>query len=143
MIKALTKHMLVRYFISGSIAAGTNICILSFLYYVIGLYYLAASVVAFLVSFFVSLSLHKFWTFRDNSLTQMPVQMSKYLFSNVFGLLMNTFLLYFFVDYLHIYVFLAQVFASLAVACVTFFISRDYIFQNGQYKVANKISNAI
>jgi putative flippase GtrA len=131
-MKYLTKHLLVRYVISGGTSATVNLLTLSILYYIFHIYYLIASVFAFLVAFFVSLGLHKFWTFKDSSMNGVHKQAGKYLASSIFGLAINTSFLYIFVDYFHIYVFLGQIFAGLITASVTFFISRDHIFNNGK-----------
>ena len=127
--------MLVRYVISGGTSASVNIAVLSLLYYIFHIYYLLASVISFLVSWFVSLFLQKFWTFRDRSTKGIHKQAGMYLVSSLLGLAINTSLLYIFVDYLHFYVFLGQVFAGVITASVTFFISRDHVFKNGKISV--------
>ncbi|MEI6843432.1 MAG: GtrA family protein [bacterium] len=137
-MKFLTKHLVVRYVISGGTSASVNIAILSILYYIFHMYYLLASVFAFIVAFFVSLVLQKFWTFRDHSTKDMHLQIGKYLVSSLFGLAINTALLYIFVDHFHFYVFLGQVFAGIITASITFFISRNHVFTNGEHFSGNK-----
>lgn len=127
-MKGLTKHLLVRYVISGGTSAGINLSILSLLYYVFHIYYIMASIVAFMVAFFVSLILHKFWTFGDHSMIDIHKQAGKYLANSLLGLVINTFILFICVDILHLYVYMGQIVAGILTACVTFFISRDYIF---------------
>jgi len=129
--------MLVRYIISGGISATVNLAVLSILYYIFDMYYLLASIFSFLVAFFVSLTLHKFWTFEDHSMKGASLQAGKYLVSSIFGLIINTSFLYIFVDFMHLYVFLGQIFAGIITASVTFFISRDHIFKNGKALVKN------
>jgi putative flippase GtrA len=131
-MKRFTKHLIIRYIISGGTSAAVNLAILSILYYIFHVYYILASVISFLISFFISLILQKFWTFQDKSTDGMHLQIGKYLLSSLFGLSINTFLLYVFVDHVHFYVFFSQILAGLITACVTFFISRDYIFNTSQ-----------
>ncbi len=140
-MKRFTKHILIRYIISGGTSAVVNLTTLSVLYYILGIYYLIASVFSFAVAFFVSLTLHKFWTFQDYSRVDMHLQIGKYLMSSVFGLSINTLLLYIFVDHFHFYVFLGQIFAGAITASITFFISRDIIFKKG--KVVVKVDESI
>jgi putative flippase GtrA len=85
--------------------------------------------ISFAVSFFVSLILQKFWTFRDSSTHAMHLQAGKYLASSLFGLGINTLLLYILVDHFHLFVYIGQFIAGGLTASITFFISRDIVFQ--------------
>lgn len=128
-MKRLTKHLIIRYLIAGGTSALINLGVLSLLYYVFGVYYLYAAIVASVVAFFVSLVLHKFWTFQDFSRTDMHVQAGKYMVTSLFGLGLNTLFLYILVDHFHLFVYLAQIVAGGSVACITFFISRGLVFK--------------
>lgn len=127
-MRQLTKHLIVRYIISGGTSAGVNLSVLSLLYYVFHIYYITASIVSFIVAFFFSLVLHKFWTFGDHSLDGVHKQAGKYLANSILGLIINTSILFVCVDLFHLYVFIGQIIAGILTAGVTFFISRDYIF---------------
>lgn len=125
----LTKHLIVRYLIAGGTSASVNLGLLSLLYYVYGVYYLHAAIIASVVAFFVSLILHKYWTFEDYSRENIHIQIGKYMMTSLFGLLLNTVFLYVLVDHLHFFVYLGQVIAGGSVACITFFISRGLVFK--------------
>lgn len=129
-MKRFTKHLVVRFVLSGGISAFVNVATLSILYYVFGLFYITASIVAFVVAFFFSLTLQKFWTFKDKSLNGLHWQTGKYLATSLFGLGINTFFLYIFVDHFNFYVFLAQILAGFLTGICTFFLSSDYVFNN-------------
>ena len=135
-MKRFTKHLIVRYIISGGTSAVINLGTLSFLYYIKHMYYIYAAIIAFIVSFLVSLVLQKFWTFEDHSRNNLSVQIGKYLITSLLGLSLNTFILYVLVDHLHLYVYVGQIIAGGLVACVTFFISRKYVFK-GQTVLVN------
>ena len=128
-MKRLTKHLIIRYLIAGGTSALINLGVLSLLYYVFGVYYLYAAIVASVVAFFVSLVLHKFWTFQDFSRQDMHIQAGKYMVTSLFGLGLNTLFLYILVDHFHLFVYLAQIVAGGSVACITFFISRGLVFK--------------
>lgn len=132
MIRKFTKYTIVRYVISGTTSASVNLFVLYLFNTVIGLFYLTASIIAFCVAFFVSLGLHKFWTFKDHSLEGAHKQGAIYLLTSLFGLSLNTMLMYIFVSLLHIWVLVAQIFAGLLVASFTFFISKHIVFKNGK-----------
>lgn len=138
-MKRFTKHLIVRYVISGGTSAAINLATLSLLYYVFNIYYIFASIVAFIVSFFISLVLHKFWTFEDKSTHGVHKQAGKYLISSILGLIINTTILYICVDLVHMYVFLGQIIAGVLTASVTFFISRDHIFNQIEKKIEKSI----
>lgn len=131
-MKRLTQHLIVRFIISGGTSAFVNIAILSLLYYVFHVYYLLASVIAFLISFIVSLVLQKFWTFQDHSMVDAHVQAGKYLATSLVGLGINTVILYVCVEHFHFYVFMGQLVAGTITACCTFFLSRNYVFNSAQ-----------
>lgn len=135
-MKRFTKHLIVRYVISGGTSAMINLGTLSFLYYIKHIYYIYAAIIAFIVSFLVSLVLQKFWTFEDRSRDNLSMQVGKYLMTSLLGLSLNTFILYVLVDHLHLYVYAGQIIAGGLVACVTFFISRRYVFK-GQTVLIN------
>jgi putative flippase GtrA len=131
-MKKLTKHLVVRYVISGGTAAVFNLAVLSLLYYIFHVYYILASVVSFTLAFMVSLILQKFWTFQDRSMHKVHRQAGKYLANSVFGLVVNTAVLYICVSRFHFYVFIGQIIAGIVTAFCTFFISRDYIFNQNR-----------
>jgi putative flippase GtrA len=94
------------------------------------MHYLLAAILAFMVAFCVSFVLQKFWTFRDVSRVDMHKQVLLYLTTSLFGLSINTLLMYIFVDHLKVNVIISQIFAGAMVACCTFFLSRHIVFKN-------------
>ncbi len=135
--KILHEHVFFRYVISGSTSAVVDLSVLYVLNSVLHMQYLISAILAFLVAFGVSFSLHKFWTFRTDIQHDSRKQIMLYLGTSLCGLLLNTGLMYLFVDYmlehivldLHVRVIIAQVFAGLLVACCTFFVSRNLVFK--------------
>lgn len=130
-MKRFTKHLIVRYLISGGTSAGINLILLSLFYYIFHIYYIYSAIIASIIAFFVSLVLHKFWTFEDFSQANIHLQIGKYIANSIFGLLLNTGFLYILVEYFRLYVYISQVIAGGLVATITFFISRNLIF-NGK-----------
>ena len=130
MIRAFTKHLLVRYIISGGTAATVDLSLLYVFNFILGMNYLLAATLAFALAFSVSFVLQKFWTFKDVSTEGIHKQTFIYLGTSLFGLILNTLLMYVFVSFFHINVIVAQILAGGLVACCTFFISRDFVFKN-------------
>ncbi|MCR4334672.1 MAG: glycosyltransferase [Patescibacteria group bacterium] len=128
-VHKLTKHLLFRYIISGGTAAFVDLVLLYIFNTVFDIHYIYASIMAFIVAFFVSFILQKFWTFKNLSKENIHKQVVMYLGSSLFGLSLNTLLMYIFVDYFHLFVLLSQIFAGGLVACCSFFISKKLIFK--------------
>lgn len=129
MIKRLTKHLLVRYFISGSISATVNLALFFVLHHVYQVYYITSSIIAFIVAFLISLVLQKFWTFKDRSMDNIHRQIGKYLLTSLVGLLIDIIVLYVCVEYFRFYALIGQIVAGLLTACCTFFLSRHFVFK--------------
>ena len=128
MISKLTKHLIVRYIISGGTSAVVNLTFFSLFFYIFHIYYIISNVIAFVIAFCVSLVLQKFWTFRDHSIDNIHIQSLLYLFSSLFGLVVNTLVLYICVDFLGILPIFGVIIAGISTALCTFPISRKYIF---------------
>jgi len=123
-----SRYVGLRYFISGGTAGVTDIALLYIFHEILGIYYLTSAALAFIVAFFVSFLLHKYWTFKSHE-EEIRRQMSMYLLSSLFGLFLNTVLMYVFVDYFHLNVIISQVIVGLMVASVSFFVSRNLVFK--------------
>lgn len=130
MVKYLTQYMIVRYVVAGGTSATVDLSLLYLLNDVLHLHYLPAAILAFCGAFGVSFVLHKFWTFKNASRHKMHHQVGLYLLTSLFGLLLNTLLMYIFVSHLHFHVLIAQVIVGLLVACCTFFLSRNIVFKH-------------
>jgi len=127
-IKFLTRHVLLRYLLSGGTAGLSLLASLYILNYLLGIHYLVASIMAFVVAFLVSFVLHKFWTFKSHE-EKVHKQVVLYMGATLSSLGLNTFLLYIFVDHFHMQVLFSQMIVGFLVAFVTFFISRKYVFK--------------
>lgn len=120
---------LLRYLVSGSTAAVVDLGLLFVFTDLFNVHYLWSAIFAFVGAFFVSFLLQKFWTFQDTSVDRVHAQATLYFVVAVVNLALNTFLMYVFVDGLHVGYLLAQVIASGLIACESFFISRHVVFK--------------
>lgn len=126
-----TKHVLIRFIISGGTSASVNLLLLYLLNTVFEIYYLTSAVIAFIGAFGVSFTLHKFWTFKSHN-DKAHKQVVMYLQTSLLALLLNTFLMYVFVDYLKFMVIVAQIFVGMIVAVFSFFMSQTFVFKYKQ-----------
>lgn len=127
-IYTLNKYVLLRYVISGGTAAVTDLVLLFVLNSLFGIHYLLSAILAYLVAFWVSFLLHKFWTFSSHE-ERTHKQVVMYFGASLFSLGLNTVLMYVFVDFVHLQVILAQIVVGLLVASISFFISRNVVFK--------------
>ena len=128
---------LTRYVISGASAAMTDLVILYFLTNYLKIWYLASAVLAYIISFFVSFFLQKFWTFRDGRKDQMNKQMAVYFCVTLTNLGLNTFFMYILVDVFHLWYMLSQVIASGFLAFGSFLIYKFFIFNRPAKQLAS------
>ena len=128
MIKQFTKHLIVRYIISGGTSALVNLSVFSLLFYIFRVHYIVSNIIAFILAFGVSLVLQKFWTFQDHSTDKIHIQGFLYLFTSLLGLCVNTFVLYICVHFFGLLPIVGVIIAGITTALCTFPISRKYIF---------------
>lgn len=119
-----------RFIISGGTAAVVDLGFLYLLTDWFGLHYLFSAVLAFIGAFGVSFSLQKFWTFQDDSVERVHVQLSISFAVAVVNLFLNTALMYFFVDTLHLWYMAAQIIVGILLAFESFFVFRYVIFKH-------------
>ena len=133
----LTKHVVIRYVLSGGVAGMTTIFLLYLFNAIFGIYYLTSSVLAYIGGFGVSFTLQKFWTFKSHQ-ENTSKQLAMYFGTSLLGLVLNTFFMYLFVEHIfvnillysmHLKVLISQIITGLLVACFTFFISRNIVFK--------------
>ena len=126
----ITKYKLyIKYIIAGGTAAATNLAILIFMTDVLNIYYLISTTVAFIIAYFVSFYLQKFWTFRDNSRDQIVKQMSVYFMVGVVNLGINDGGMYVLVDKVKLHHIPSQIIMGALIAIGSFMIYRFIIFK--------------
>ena len=119
----------VRYLISGSTAAATNLAILFLLVRFAGVHYLSASIAAFVLSIAVSFGMQKFWTFHDWPVHDAHTQFIRYCGVIAANLILNTAIVYVLVERAGTWYLLAQGIGTVAVAITGYFAYRHFVFR--------------
>src|SRR3989344_175061 len=119
---------IIRYIISGGSGAVVNLSTLFVLVHFFQVWYLLSVIIAFVVAFFVSFSMQKFFTFNDDSLEKIKKQSIFYLGIQIFNLGVNALLMYISVDILNIHYLISQFFVLGFIAVYSFFIFKHFIF---------------
>jgi putative flippase GtrA len=130
LLSIISRHSkILKYLISGGIAAITNLSILYVFTEYVHVWYLISSGFAFIGSFFVSFGLQKFWTFADASVHMIVKQLMVYFFVALINLGLNTLMMYGFVEYGDIHYILAQIITSAFIAMGSYFVYKHLIFK--------------
>ncbi len=128
----------IKYIISGGMAAAVDLGGLFILTEIAGVWYLFSAVIAFVLSLLTSFLLHKFWTFRENSLQRIKKQFIFFTALALLNLALNILLLYVAVDILNIWYMAAQFVIMGVLAFMNFIINKTITFRH-ENKGANNI----
>lgn len=121
-------RQIVKFLIAGGSSTSVDLLIYYVLTYWVGLWYIASAISSFVIAFWISFGLMKFWTFRDRNTKKMLKQTYLYFFVAIINLGISTLLIYLFVDYIHIHKFVSKIIANATIAIESFFVYRYFIF---------------
>lgn len=122
-LKQFTKFCLV-----GLSNTAIDFLVYLFLTRLFLVYFVLASVCSFLVAVTWSFIFNKYWTFRNEE-KKIKKQYLQFLFINISGLILNTFILYTLVTYLNFYDILAKIIAVTVVGFWNFSANRYWTFR--------------
>jgi putative flippase GtrA len=120
----------VKFIFAGSSAAAVD---LVFLYLFYGLFkwgLVLSTSLAFILSFVVSFTLQKFWTFRNYSQKKIPVQFVLYIANAVIGLNLNGIMMHYSVNKLQFWYLFAQILVNVIIGFYNFFIYKFIVFRH-------------
>jgi len=120
----------IKYIIAGGTAAAVDLGLLFVLTEIVGLWYLLSAAIAFVCSLLTSFLLHKFWTFRENSLRRMRKQFIFFTTLAFLNLGMDILLLYIAVDFLHLWYMAAQFVIMGGLALLNFVLNKTVTFRH-------------
>lgn len=120
---------LIRYVFSGGTAAASNVAMLFLLVEFGKLYYLYASILAFIFSLAISFTLHKFLTFRNSGTHDIHVQFGRYLLVILGNLALNTAFVYVLVEKAGMWYLFAQILAAALIAITGYIGYKYFVFR--------------
>ncbi|MFA4833853.1 MAG: glycosyltransferase [Patescibacteria group bacterium] len=121
--------LIIKYIISGGMAASVDLIFLYIFTDVFGVWYIISASLSFLIAYFVSFSMQKFWTFRDSGRGAIYRQMYLYFIVGVANLLVNAGGMYLLVDEFGIMYMLAQIIMGALLGFSSFLIYKFIIFE--------------
>lgn len=122
------RRRIAKYLVSGGTATAVNLAAIYFFTDILRVWYLFSSVLSFIIGFAVSYTLQKFWTFSDPTKDENHRQKALYFIVALINLGVNTLLMHFFVETLHLWYLLAQTISAGTIAIASFFVYRNFIF---------------
>ena len=115
-------RQLLKYAISGGISTVVTLVALYTLTHWLNVWYIFSTAISYLVGFFVSFTLQKFWTFRNNRRDVLFSQAALYFLIVVANLGVNTLGMYILVEKFHMWYILADILVLAFIACESFFL---------------------
>jgi putative flippase GtrA len=113
--------LVLRYAVSGFSGVVANLIVFTLLVEWLAVWYISAALIGFVAAYLVTFSLHKWWTFDATTPDRTAFQSVLYLASALGTLVINTALLYVFVELFAITPVVAQ-FISLGISAVLSFV---------------------
>ncbi len=131
---------IANYIFSGGMGAVTNLGLLYILTEFADIYYVLSGIISFVISIFVSFSLQKRLTFKDDSSEGTHKKFITFAIIAIVNLCINTLLLYLLVEMAGAHYMLAQFISSGLIALWSYFAYKKLVFKES---VVNKICKEI
>jgi putative flippase GtrA len=120
---------LFRYGVTGLITVGLNLLVLYIATDWFHVWYVASSVIGFVISYAINFSLHKFWTFESKTIEHTTTQLPLHLSLALINLVLNAVLLYALVEYVHVWYLAAQIITAVLIAAESFVLLSRFVFK--------------
>lgn len=127
----IRKHAkILRYLFSGGTSAVVDLVLLHVFVEYFHIWYIISAALAYLIAFWVSFVMQKYWTFQNTDKTRIHKQIVMHFSLGATNLLLNTVIMYVLVDFAHVPYLLAQIISSGGLAIISFTLYKKYIFKN-------------
>lgn len=123
------RKSVIKFFFAGTMAASVDLIFLFLFHGVFKWGLVISTSLAFILSFIVSFTLQKFWTFRNYSQKKIPIQFVLYIGNAFISLNLNAFLMHLAVNKLDIWYLLAQIIVNVIIGVYNFFIYKFIVFR--------------
>ena len=118
----------IKYLITGSFGTSIDILLLYILTDIIGVWYLFSTIFVYVIAFFSSFYLQKYWTFKDGRESIFYEQLFSYFMVGLFNLSINTVGVFLLVEKFNFYYIFAQVLMFATLGIESFLVYRFIIF---------------
>jgi dolichol-phosphate mannosyltransferase len=118
-----------RFSLVGIFGTILNLAVLYFFTEIIGAHYIISGTIAFFIATVHNYIFNKIWTFEEELHRNFKIKYLKFIVTSIFSLMINLLVLYFLVDYLHIYYILSQLIAILAGSVSNYLLNQRWTFK--------------
>lgn len=122
-------QQLMRFGISGALSAAVGVICLYVLTDSLHVWYLASSVIGFIITFTVAFCLQKYWTFKNNGTSPVVKQVSLSLIITGLVFFVNILLMYILVDKIGIHYTISQLITYGIIGILDFFAYKFLVFK--------------
>ncbi len=122
------RKSFLKFTFAGIFAASVSLIVLAMLYQWFNWRIVPATSLAFILSFIVSFSLQKFWTFRDYHKGKIPRQLIIYMINALVALSLNGYFMHLLVSVWGVWYLLSQVLVNLTIGLHNFFLYKFVVF---------------
>ncbi len=126
----------VKFIFAGGMAAGTDLAFLFLFHGLLKWGLVVSTSAAFILSFLVSFTLQKFWTFRNSRQDKMVGQLFLYLLNAFIGLNLNGFFMHTLVNKYEVWYILAQIIVNLVIGVWNFLVYKFIVFKTDKNEIA-------
>lgn len=126
------RKSVLKFFFAGSFAAATDLIFLFLFHGVLHWAIVPSTSLAFVLSFIVSFTLQKFWTFRNFSHDKAVSQFILYIINAIIGLNLNGYFMHMLVNRYDVWYILAQIMVNVVIGAYNFIIYKSIVFKIGK-----------
>lgn len=123
------RKSIVKFIIAGCFSGGTDLFVLFILHGLLKLEIVLSTSGAFIISFLVSFTLQKFWTFRNHNQSLLARQLTLYISAALISLYLNGLAMHTLVNRLAVWYLLAQFVVNLVLGLCNFLVYKFIIFR--------------
>ena len=122
----------IKFFVAGCFSGGTDLILLFIFHGLIKIDIVVSTSSAFILSFLVSFTLQKFWTFRNYCQDKVVHQLVIYIANALLGLYLNGLFMHLLVNRYAVWYMLAQIIVNLVLATLNFVVYKFIVFKIGE-----------
>lgn len=130
-----TKKSIIKFFLAGCFVSLNDLFFLFIFHGLFKIGIVISTSLAFILSFTVSFTLHKFWAFRNYNQGNAIGQIILYFLNAFLVLSVNGFLMHYFVNEIYIWYILSQIIVNLIIGIYNFIIYKFIIFKIDGYEI--------
>lgn len=126
----------IKFIFAGGMAASTDLVLLFFFHGLFKWGLVVSTSAAFILSFLVSFTLQKFWTFRNFRQDKIAGQLFIYLLNAFIGLNLNGLFMHALVNRYEVWYIFAQIIVNLVIGVWNFLVYKFIVFRTDKNEIA-------